>query len=88
MRETKTLTSKASNILWAVLSGFAFDIIIYAGLFIVLPLWFLLFDAFHITQTWLQVLVFVSPLLVLALVLWRREQNRKQKTENSKAIEH
>ena len=77
MRETKTLDSKIPSKLWEYLSIFAFEIIIYAGLFIVLPLWFMLFDAFGITQIWLQVLVFLSPLLLLALVLWRRERLKR-----------
>jgi hypothetical protein len=77
MRETKTLDSKVPSKVWELLSVFALDIIVYGGLFIILPLWFMLFDAFHITQTWLQVIVFVSPLLMLALVLWWRERRKK-----------
>lgn len=77
MRQTKTLNSKTSNTVWELLMVFSFDIAVYGGVLVALPLCFVLFDVLHITQTWLQIAVILSPLLVWALVLWRREQKRQ-----------
>lgn len=50
-------------IAWELLAG-----PIFAGVGI---LYFLLFDRLHITDTTTQVLVVISPLLLLAFCLWR-----------------
>ncbi len=65
-------TSKPS--LWREL---AFDSLlqfaIYPNGILACMVCFALFDRLHITQTWLQIAVVLSPLLVWAFFLWRRK---------------
>jgi len=61
----------ASNWPFDLLSLFAVEVVMWPMLAVFTFLSFLLFDRFHITNATTQVLIAVSPLLLLAFYLWR-----------------
>ncbi|RYG70993.1 hypothetical protein EON80_06155 [bacterium] len=45
---------------------------------------FVIFDALHVTSTWLQITIVIAPLIGLAFSLWRREQAEQRKEMTAK----
>lgn len=44
---------------------------------------FVVFDLFHITQTWLQVAIVLLPFVIAAYFLWKREKETPLRVSDS-----
>lgn len=59
------------------LAWIGFEVALWVLAPILVMVCFFFFDLFHITQTWMQVSLVISPLLVLAFFHWRSEEKKQ-----------